>query len=272
MKNSILEVKNLNLSALNGKNSTQILRNVSFELEYGARIGLVGHSGAGKSMTMSVITGSTEKNMIIDGSVLFGIDADKVDILQMNEKQRRKFCSQNVAIVPQDSINALNPYRCVRDQVIETIRFHKRLSRAQANEQFEDLMKSIDIDSNISKKYPYQFSGGMRQRIAIAMALESNAKILIADEPTTALDAINQLKLIEFINAICSQREIALIYISHNLSLIANICEQVLIMKGGEIIESGKMEDVFSSPKERFTKELIEGTRKLYENEQHREK
>lgn len=263
MSDIILEVKNLNLKIKDENTVHDILNNVSFQLREKQRLGIIGGSGAGKSMTMYALSNLLpEKNIIIDGSICYyGVH----DILKMKKKEKRKFCSENTAIILQDSINALNPYEKVYKQMEETVRFHHNMTKEQAREKIKEMMSIIGLDGDmeILNKYPDQFSGGMRQRIAITMALESNANILIADEPTTSLDAVNQKKLVSFIKQICRDRGLTLIFISHNLGLVSMLCENVLVMQNGEIIERGTVEEVFSHPAEPYTKALVNGTKEL---------
>lgn len=263
MTRNIVEVNNLNVAIKDKKSTKQILKNVSFRLKENEILGIVGKSGAGKSMTMYALTSLLpEKSVAIDGEIVY---YGENDILKMKKSQRQKYCAENVGIILQDSINALNPYEKIYKQLEDTILLHKKISKKEAKERIYELMEIIGIkaDDELLNKYPHQFSGGMRQRIAIALAIESNAKILIADEPTTSLDAINQLKFIKFIKQLCADRGISLMYISHNLALVAQLCDYVLIMKDGEIIEEGKLDDVFSNPREEYTRDLIEKSRNL---------
>ncbi|MDY2737602.1 ABC transporter ATP-binding protein [Intestinibacter sp.] len=263
MTKNIIEVNNLNVSIKNKKSEKIILKDVSFRLKENERLGIVGKSGAGKSMTMYALTSLLpDKTVSIQGEIIYH---GKDDILKMKRDERQKYCSTNAGIILQDSINALNPYEKIYKQLEETILLHRKISKEEVKKRIYELMDIIGIDANddLLNKYPHQFSGGMRQRIAIALAIESNAKVLIADEPTTSLDAINQLKFIKFIKKLCTDRGISLIYISHNLALVAQLCDYVLIMKDGEIIEEGKLDEVFSNPKQEYTKDLIEKSRNL---------
>ncbi|MGL4791930.1 MAG: ATP-binding cassette domain-containing protein, partial [Anaerotignaceae bacterium] len=219
------------------------------------------------SMTMYAITGLLpEKNSTISGEIIFH---NQFNILKMNSKQKREFCSKNSAIILQNSINALNPNEKIYKQLMETVLLHNKISKQEAMKKILEVLKEVDIEpteDNLNK-YPHQFSGGMRQRIAIAMALQSPAKLLIADEPTTSLDAINQMKLAKLIKRICQQRNLSLIYISHNLGLVDIMCEKVIVIHNGEIVEEGLTKEVFSSPQNAYTKELVEGTKMLLTKE-----
>lgn len=263
MSEVILNVNSLSLELLDGKTVSPILNNISFTLKRGQRCGIVGSSGAGKSMTMYCLADLLpEKNSRLQGSICY---YGKQDILKMGRKEKRLYCSKHTAVILQDSMNALNPYRTVCCQLEETVLHHHRMSRREAKIRIAETMNRIGLSSDrkILERYPGQFSGGMRQRIAIAMALESDAEILIADEPTTALDAINQMDFVRFLDELCRERQLSLLFISHNLGLVDMLCDDVLVMNQGEIIERGSVKDVFSNPKEIYTRQLIEGTRKL---------
>lgn len=268
MSDTVLTVENLSLKMKDGKKVSPILNNISFTLERGGRLGIVGSSGAGKSMTMYVLANLLpERTTQITGRVLYD---GKHDILQMSRKEKRKYCSEHTAIILQDSMNVLNPYRKIYSQMEENIRHHHRVSKAAARDRIREMMAVIGINGDMAvlNRYPGQFSGGMRQRIAIAMALESNAEILIADEPTTALDVVNQMNFVRFLKKICEEKGLSLLFISHNLGLVSMLCEDVLVMGRGEIIERGTVDSVFSNPQQAYTRKLVEGTRALlHQNE-----
>lgn len=263
MIDNLIEVNNLKVSTKSKSDKKNILNDISFRLKENEILGIVGESGAGKSMAMYALTSLLPENSLsLEGEIKY---YKNNDILKMDRNKRQQYCAKNVGIILQDSINALNPYEKIYKQLEETILLHNKISKKEAKNRIYELMKiiGIDADDKLLNKYPHQFSGGMRQRIAIAMAIESNAKILIADEPTTSLDAINQLKFIKFIKKLCKERKISLIYISHNLGLVSQLCDYVLIMKNGQIIEDGKLDLVFSNPREEYTKDLIEKSKRL---------
>lgn len=248
----ILDVSNLCLDIKSGRKRTAILKNVSFRLHQGQRLGIIGNSGAGKSMTMYALTNLLpEKTTEMTGSIVY---YGENDILKMKRKEKRRYCSEHTAIILQDSLNALNPYRTIYSQMEENILHFHPMDKAAAGKRIREMMEVIGISSDVQtlNKYPRQFSGGMRQRIAIAMALESNAKILIADEPTTALDAINQMNFVRFLDKICRERNLALLFISHNPGLVSMLCEDVLVMKKGEVVDRGPSAEVFERQRDTF--------------------
>lgn len=256
--NNMLEIKNLQVSF----GEKQVLKDISFKVKKDRIFGIVGESGAGKSVTMHAITNLLPIKTKINGEIIFN---EEVDILSLNSEDRRNFCSKNIAIILQDSINALNPYKKVYRQLMETYLLHHKVSKKEALDRIFEILKEVGMPFSFSDidKYPYEYSGGMKQRIAIALCLCCDPKLIIADEPTSSLDAINQLKFVDYINKIMEKREIALIYISHNLGLISNLCQDLIIMKEGSILESGSVEEVFGNPKTDYTKTLIKYTRDI---------
>lgn len=245
MNDTILEVQDLCLNIRNGKKISSILKNISFNLHSGQHLGIIGNSGAGKSMTMYALANLLpERTTEITGRIVY--DGGQ-DILKMSKKEKRSFCAEKTAIVLQDSINALNPYRKIYTQLEENILHFHPDEKGNVRKRIEEMMDIVGLssDASILNRYPGQFSGGMRQRIAIAMALESNARILIADEPTTSLDAVNQMNLVRFLKKICTERHLTLLFISHNPGIVSMLCEDVLVMKNGEIIDRGKTVEVF---------------------------
>ena len=276
-KREILRVEHLSVTIKNGTERYAVLKDVSFTVREGERWAIAGESGAGKSMTMKAMTallpaGSTEYK----GKILFrSDDGSWQDLLQMPYQHRRKFIAQQIAIIFQDSINALNPNERIIKQWGETVMLHHPgLSEA---ERTEHLLAQMDIfgirgGRETLQHYPDQLSGGMRQRIAIAMALESRAGILIADEPTTSLDAISQRNTIEFIRKLLEERQWTLLFISHNLGILQYMCDHIIIMKDGSIVEQGETEELFYHGKEPYTRQLVAETMKIMgEEEPHHE-
>lgn len=257
--NKILEVKNLNISI----DKKHIVKDVSFDLKEGRNLAIIGESGAGKSMTIYAISSLLPpKSTKISGEIIFNKEKD---LLKLG-KDKRKYTSENIGLILQDSMNSLNPYKTIKDQMIEAVMHNdNKISKQEALEKSKELLENIGFDPTDKnlKKYPCEYSGGMRQRVSIALNLTSNPKVLIADEPTTALDAINQKKFICFLKEICKEKSITLIYISHNLALAEKLCEDVVVMDNGCVIESGSIEEVFSNPKNTKTKSLVKFTREL---------
>ncbi len=264
-----IQLSNLNLWVRNGKKETQILKDLCLTIHKGERWGVVGESGAGKSMTMYSLTALLpEKSTRTEGEILFaGENGQQENLFEIPYKDRQKYCSEKTALILQDSIHALNPYVKIGQQWKETLHFHHpEVSKREYEKELLDRLERFGIQGGreVLFKYPHQLSGGMKQRIAIGMALESMAKILIADEPTTALDAINQRKVVEYIQKLCTERELTLLYISHNLGIIQEVCTHAVVMKDGEIVETGTIEEIFHHPQKPYTKKLLEETGRLY--------
>lgn len=266
-QNVILQVRDLSFSVCNEQKNEpekEILKKISFDLMRGQHLGVVGDSGAGKSMTMYAIADLLPiDKRHLTGSITF---SDGSEIIGMNAKERRRTCTKNVAIILQDSMNSLNPYRKVYDQLVENyLYFHPKSGKNEAKEVIIEGIHSVGIDTSMENLsgYPRQFSGGERQRLAIYMALQTGAEILLADEPTTALDAIHQKILIDLIGKICEEHHKTLVFISHNLALVSRMCDSCVVIEKGEIIESGTCREVFGNPKHPHTKQLVEGTRNL---------
>ena len=235
--NIILEVKNLVVSTVNENKKNTILDNVSFTLEKGERLGASGDSGTGKSVLMLSLTGLLPKNNFeVTGEILY---KGKTDLLKCDRKKMRRFTSEKINMILQDSMNILNPYRKISDQITETLIFKEKISKKEAYKKAVKILKDLNISAAEKriKDYPYQFSGGMKQRIGIALSLLGKADILIADEPTTSLDAINQEKILDKINRHIKENNISLIYISHDMRVISKMSDRIIVMEKGKIIK-----------------------------------
>ncbi len=272
-KKEILKIENLIVRIKNGKRRITVLDNISLTVREGERWAIAGESGAGKSMTMNAITallpeGSTE----MEGRILFRLsDGSWQNLLEIPYKKRHAFVSEQVAVIFQDSINALNPNERILRQWSDTVRLHDASIGPEEIEKH--LLERMEIfgvrgGKETLQHFPDQLSGGMRQRIAIAMALESRARILIADEPTTSLDAISQRNTIEFIRKLLDTNKLTLLFISHNLGILQYMCNHILIMKDGHMVEQGLTDDVFHHPKEPYTQELVRETMNIMGKEE----
>ena len=268
MTDYILRVEDLCVWVVNGKKKIQILHDVSFAIREGEHWAIAGESGAGKSMTMNAITalladGSTE----ISGKILYRQpDGSWQDLLDIPYKKRHSFVAKQVAVIFQDSINALNPNERILRQWGETVRLNDpAISKEACLAHLLERMEIFGVrgGEETLHKYPHQLSGGMRQRIAIAMALESPARILIADEPTTSLDAITQRSTVDFIGKLCDDTDRTLLYISHNLGILQYLCDHMMILKDGYVVEQGLTEDLFFRGKEEYTRQLVRETVKI---------
>lgn len=264
----VLQICNLSVTIKNGSRRFKIIEDVSFCVHKGERWAIAGESGAGKSMTIKAITallpeGSTE----ITGEILFRMpDGSWQDLLQIPYRQRHRFVAQQIAIIFQDAIHALNPNERIRRQWGDTVSLHRpELTEAERKAHLLGRMEIFGVrgGERTLELFPDQLSGGMRQRIAIAMALESPARILIADEPTTSLDAISQRNTITFIQELLERNNLTLLFISHNLAILQAVCDHIIIMKDGRIVEQGTTQELFFDAKEQYTQELVRETIKI---------
>ena len=262
----ILEVKDLKISFQTKAGSLQAIRGVNFELEKGKTLALVGESGSGKSITVRAIMGIQSKNESAQGQILYRApqsDGSTVeyDILTMKKKDViRQICGKHIAMVFQDPMTTLDPTMTIGKQVMEGMRLHLKLSKAEAWKRAVSLLSEVGItDPEVRmKQYPHQLSGGMRQRVVIAIALSSEPDVLICDEPTTALDVTIQAKILELISQIQKARDISVIYITHDLGVVAKVADSVAVMYAGRIVEQGTVREIFYDPRHPYTWGLLD--------------
>ncbi len=263
----VLKINHLNMSVKKDGKEVPILHDISLEIREGEHWAIAGESGAGKSMTMYALTSLLPaKSTVLSGEICYREpDGSYTDVLKLPAATRTAYCAGRVSLIFQDSINALNPFEKIGSQWRHTLKYRRpELKKHQQVEHMAARLEEFGIpDSGVLRKYPHQLSGGMKQRIAIAMALESDAKILIADEPTTSLDAVNQRKVVTFIQELCASRGLTLLYISHNLALLDAVCDHAAVLRSGRSVECGSSAQVFHNPVHPYTRSLIDETRKL---------
>lgn len=263
----VLKINRLNLSVKKDGKEVPILHDISLEIREGEHWAIAGESGAGKSMTMYALTSLLPaKSMVMSGEICYREpDGSYTDVLKLPAAARTAYCAGKVSLIFQDSINALNPFEKIGTQWRHTLKYRRPdMKKQMQTEHMAVRLAEFGIpDCGVLQKYPHQLSGGMKQRIAIAMALESDAKILIADEPTTSLDAVNQRKVVTFIQELCAKRGLTLLYISHNLALLDEVCDHAAVVRNGMVVEHGSAAQVFHNPEHPYTRSLIEETRKL---------
>jgi peptide/nickel transport system ATP-binding protein len=238
------------------------VQGVSFSLDRGERIGLVGESGCGKSTTVLAAMGLLPANAIVSGRVLL----DGVDIMAGGESSFRPHRWVDIAMVFQGAMNALNPVRTVGSQIVEVLELHGAAKGAEATARTKILLESVGIPASRAERYPHELSGGMRQRAAIAMALSCDPKVLIADEPTTALDVMVQAQILELLDALCRDFGLALVLVTHDLPIVAQLCDRAAVMYAGEIVEQGPIDTLFHEPRHPYTRLLFAATPDLYED------
>lgn len=254
---NLLDVRGLKTSFNTKFGEVQAVRGVSFQLTKGEVVGVVGESGCGKSITMMSIMRLLDKNGIIkDGRIFF----EGKDISKITEKEMSKIRGNDIAMIFQDPMTSLNPLITIGNQIIEPLIIHEKLSKKEAFKKGVELLRLVNIPNpeKRMKQYPHEFSGGMRQRAMIAMALSCNPKLIIADEPTTALDVTIQAQILEIMKNIKNKLGTSIIFITHDLGVVADICDRVNVMYGGLIIEKGGINDIFDNPKHPYTWGLLD--------------
>ena len=255
-KPPLLYVKDLHTSFVTDKGEVQAVNGVSFVLEEGKTLGIVGESGSGKSVTAYSIMQILEQNgRIRSGEILFQGE----DITKYTPKQMNVFRGQKCAMIFQDPMTSLNPVYTVGNQIMEAIRIHSNKSKAEAYEAAVEMLRLVGINDaeRRIKQYPHELSGGMRQRVMIAMALASEPWILIADEPTTALDVTIQAQILELMQDLQKKLNMAIIIVTHDLGVIAQMADEIVVMYGGRICERGTADDIFYRPCHEYTKGLL---------------
>jgi len=251
---NILEIKELKMYYKTSKGYVKAIDGVSFELKKGESVGLVGESGCGKtSVAMAIMKLLPNNAEIISGQILFKGE----DLIPMPEKQMQKIRAKCIAMIFQAAMNALNPVYRVENQIIEAIQTHLSISKKESQMKVKELYQLVGLDYNRAKHYPHEYSGGMKQRAIIAMALACNPDIIIADEPTTALDVIVQDQILKEIVKIQQKFNMALIYISHDIAVIAETCNHIGVMYAGRLMEYAPTKNLFNTPLHPYTKRLL---------------
>jgi oligopeptide/dipeptide ABC transporter ATP-binding protein len=250
----LLQIEDLHVwFDLEDRGELHAVQGVNLTLEPGERLGLVGESGCGKTTTALAIMGLLPSSASASGRVLL----EGVDILAGGEEAMRPHRWVDVAIVFQGAMNALNPVRTVGQQIVEALELHNRAKGATARARTAELLEAVGIPAARAGRYPHELSGGMRQRAAIAMALACNPKVLIADEPTTALDVMVQAQILELLDGLCRDFGLALILVTHDLPVVAQLCNRCAVMYAGEIVERGPLETIYHAPGHPYSRMLF---------------
>ena len=262
MSEKLLEIKDERLSFFTPAGEVKALNGVSFSMEEGEVLGIVGESGSGKSVTAYSVMGLTAyPGKLIGGTINFnGHQIDK-----MSEKEMRKIRGNEVSIIFQDPMTSLNPVYTIGNQITEVICLHTGKSKKEAHDRAKELLELVGINEPAKrlKQYPHELSGGMRQRVMIAIALACEPKLLIAAEPTTALDVTIQAQILELMQELRKKLGMSIIMISHDLGVVASMCERIAVMYAGHIVEYGTADEIFYEPKHEYTKGLIRSIPKL---------
>lgn len=254
-KEILLEIKDLKVEYVTERARCYALNGVNLQIHKGESIGLVGESGAGKTTTALSILNLLPKDVgkVTGGSITF----DGRDIFSMPKGELEEIRGDRIAMIFQNPLTALNPTFTVGEQIAMVLRRHRGMKRKQANEEAAKLLERVGIAGYRIKNYPHEFSGGMRQRVGIAAGLACNPSLLIADEPTTALDVTIQAQILELMKELQTQMDTSLLMITHNLGIISELCERVAVMYAGRIIEYGTVREVFKSPIHPYTRGLL---------------
>jgi oligopeptide/dipeptide ABC transporter ATP-binding protein len=258
----VLQVKDLRTQFFTDDGVVQAVDGVSFDLNAGETLGIVGESGSGKSVTaLSILRLVQEPGRIVGGQILFR----NSDIVAMSDEEVREIRGKDIAMIFQDPLSSLNPVLTVGFQIEEAIEAHRKVPKKSVLGQAIDLLKQVRIPAAESRvhDYPHQFSGGMRQRAMIAMGLANAPSILIADEPTTALDVTVQAQILELLRDLNRDLKTSIILITHNMGVVASLCTRVLVMYAGRIVESGPVDQIFKSPQHPYTWSLLQSIPRL---------
>ena len=258
----LLRVNNLKTYYYQNGEPVKANQTASFDLAEGEVLGIVGESGSGKSTVgLSILRLIDPPGEIVGGEVLF----EGTDLLKLPESAMRKVRGEKISMIFQNPFTSLNPVYTIGDQIMEAIRLHQGLGKKAAKEKAIEMLNLVRVKDAAARinDYPHQFSGGMQQRVMIAMALSCNPKLLIADEPTTALDVTVQWEIIKLLQELRQRLGLSIILITHDFSVVAEICDKVLVMHNGKIVEAGKLEDVVRRPKDSYTQKLIAAVPKI---------
>lgn len=253
----LLEVQNLTTVFAGDYGATTSVDHISFHVDQGEVICIVGESGCGKSVTsLSIMRLLGRGGAVTDGSVFF----DDKNLLAMTEKELDTIRGDELTMIFQDPLTSLNPVFTVGSQITESIRTHMDLSKEEARDRAVKLLAQVGMPEPVSmmKKFPHTLSGGMRQRVMIAMALSCNPRLLIADEPTTALDVTIQAQIMKLLKELCGEKSMAMILITHDIGLVANMADRVLVMYAGQIVEEAPVQELFANPKHPYTRALLD--------------
>jgi peptide/nickel transport system ATP-binding protein len=257
----LLDINNVSLELKKDGKYTKILDQISFQVNKGETVGIVGESGCGKSMTALSLMRLLPDKAKLDGEIVL----DGNDITKYKKKQMEKIRGDKMSMIFQDPLTSLNPLHTVGKQIDETLMLHTDLSKNQRKSRIIELLKEVGLPraDELIYEYPHQLSGGMRQRIMIAIAMACNPSMLICDEPTTALDVTVQAQILELMNKLKKSNDMGIIMITHDLGVVAEVCDRVVVMYAGKIVEQADVKELFASPKHPYTKGLLDSVPRL---------
>ncbi|CAM3765161.1 ABC transporter ATP-binding protein [Aeromicrobium ponti] len=252
--NTVLSVENLSTYFKTDKGIAKAVENVSFSLNKGEMLGLIGESGCGKTtVAQSILRLIEYPGKVVSGRVLL----NGRDLIKASEKELSSMRWKEISVIPQSAMNALNPIFTIGDQIMESILLHENVSKREALQRTKTLLELVGIDGERWRSYPHEFSGGMKQRVAIAMALACNPKLVISDESTTGLDVLTQAQVIALIKSLQKKMDLSVILISHDLPMVTAICDKIAIMYAGNIVEWASTEDILKNPRHPYSQALL---------------
>lgn len=252
----MLKVENLSVYFADRGTEEHIVRGVSFSMEQGEILGIVGESGSGKTLTALTIAGLLKENAILESGEIY---LDERELLSLTDKEMRRIQGKEISMIFQEPMTALNPTMRIGKQVEESLLLHENLSGKERRQKALQALQDADLEDpqRVYSQYPHELSGGMRQRAMIASAIVCRPKLLIADEPTTALDVYTQESILKLLRKLNAKYDMGILFISHNLRVVKELCTRVLVMKDGVIVEEGLAEEIFENPGNPYTRELV---------------
>ena len=262
---ALLDVRDLKIAFYDTTPPTEVVKGISFSLEEGETLGIVGESGSGKTQTaLSILHLLKENSAVSGGEILY----EGSSVAHASSQDLQRIRGKEISMIFQEPMTSLNPVKRIGWQIEESLRIHTELNKEERYQKAIEMMKEVELPDpeRLYRQYPHELSGGMRQRVMIAAAMICNPRILIADEPTTALDVTIQAQIVELLKRMNREKQTSILFISHDLSLVKQLCERVLVMKGGYIVETGLTQEVFAHPKEEYTQRLIAAIPKVERN------
>lgn len=262
---ALLDVRDLKIAFYDTTPPTEVVKGISFSLEEGETLGIVGESGSGKTQTALSILHLLKENSAVSGGEILYEDSS---VAHASSQDLQRIRGKEISMIFQEPMTSLNPVKRIGWQIEESLRIHTELNKEERYQKAIEMMKEVELPDpeRLYRQYPHELSGGMRQRVMIAAAMICNPRILIADEPTTALDVTIQAQIVELLKRMNREKQTSILFISHDLSLVKQLCERVLVMKGGYIVETGLTQEVFAHPKEEYTQRLIAAIPKVKRN------
>ena len=251
----MLEIKDISIAFGKGKKELKnVVDKVSYSINECEIVGCVGESGSGKSVTSLATMGLLPADAVVTGEIIF----DGKNMLDNSEDEWCKIRGKDISMVFQEPLTSLNPTMKIGKQVEEVLLLHTNMTQQQRMEQVMAALESVGlVSADIINKYPHELSGGMRQRVMIAMATITSPKLIIADEPTTALDVTTEKQILDLLSRICKEKSMAMLFITHDLNMARKYCDRIVVMEKGRLVEQGKTEDIFTKPKDEYTKRLM---------------